>query len=237
MTGPGLPVAPVRLPGGEWQLVVDMAVLGHTDAADDGGRIGPRGSQQYFGIDVRGDSYFVEGLLYPGGTIPAPTVPTRISPMPGVPPRLNNEVVWDFRKSRPIGHHFNRGWVLINGSNIPGRDTRGTIVDPARTVPHLLSTHNLLLGMLGPGALNPPMLVTSGVENGNDPDDEFVVRAVTGGTGPFRFARGTVRQERVGRNTTLLRTFSKYRDVYAPNYRFTFTLSSILQAEDQAHGF
>lgn len=222
-----LPVVPTRTADGNWQMVVDMAVLGHTDAADDSGRIGERGSQNYFGIDVRGDTYFVEGLLYPGGTIPAPTVATRISPMPDVPPRLNNAVVWDFRAAAPIGHHFNRGWVLINGNPQPGRDTRGTIVESARTAPHLLSTHNFLLGVLAPPDLSPPMLVTAGIENGNDPDDEFVVRAVTGGTGPFRFARGTVRQERIGRNTTLLRTFSKFRDVHAPNYRFTFTLSDL----------
>lgn len=227
MTIATLPIAPARTADGQWQLVVDMAVLGHTDAADDSGRIGPRGSQNYFGIDVRGDTYFVEGLLYPGGTISAPTVPTRISPMPNVPPRLNNEVVWDFRSARPIGHHFNRGWVLINGAREPGLDTRGTIVDPPRTAPHLLSTHTFLLGLLGPANLSPPMLVAAGVENGNDPDDEFVVRAVTGGTGPFRFTGGTVRQERIGRNTTLLRTFSKFRDVYAPNYRFTFALSNM----------
>ncbi len=220
-----LPVPIGRNPDGTVTLVVDLAVLGHTDAADDSGRIGPRGSQNYFGIDVRGDTYFVEGLLYPGGTIPLPTRPTVISPMPNVPPRLNNEVVWDFRGAPPIGHHFNRGWVLINGEREPGRDTRGTVVETMRTEPHLLSTHNFILGVLGPGNLSPPMLVAAGVENGNDPDDEFVVRAVKGGTGPFRFARGTVRQQRIGRNTTTLRTFSKFRDVFAPNYRFTFTLT------------
>jgi hypothetical protein len=68
------------------------------------------------------------------------------------------------------------------------------------------------------------MLVTAGVENGNNPDAEAMVRAVTGGTGPFRFAQGQVRQERIGRNTTTLRTFSRFADVFAPNYRFTFTL-------------
>jgi hypothetical protein len=225
MSETSFPIPLTRNPDGTHSLVVDIAVLGHTDAADDNGRIGPKDSQNYFGIDVRGDTYFVESLLYPGGTIPSPTVPTPLSAMPNAPTRLNNQVVWDFTAARPIGHHFNRGWVLINGQKEPNRDTRGTIVEEMRTVPHLLSTHNFLLGLLGPTNLSPPMLVTAGVENGNDPDDEFVVRAVKGGTGPFRFARGTVRQQRIGRNTTTLRTFSKFRDVFAPNYRFTFTLS------------
>jgi hypothetical protein len=220
-----LPIPLTRNADGTTSLVVDIAVLGHTDAADTSGRIGPRDTQNYFGIDTRGDSYFVESLVYPGGTIPAPTVPTPLSAMPKAPAKLNNQVVWDFKGAKPIGHHFNRGWILINGQREPNRDTRGTIVEETRTVPHLLSTHNFLLGVLAPDTLNPPMLVTAGVENGNDPDDEFVVRAVKGGTGPFRFARGTVRQQRIGRNTTTLRTFSKFRDVFAPNYRFTFTLA------------
>lgn len=219
-----LPVPIERAAGGLVTLTIDMAVLGHTDAPDPSGRIGPKDSQKYFVIDVRGDSYFVEGLLYPGGTIPRPTVPTRLSVFPNAPPKLNNEIVWDFTRAKPIGHHFNRGWVLINGSEPPGTDTRGTPIDAGRTVPHLLSTHSFVLGAFGPDSLSPPMLVTGGVENGNDPDDEVVVRAVKGGTGPFRFARGEVRQDRIGRNTTGLRSFSQAGDVFSPNYRFTFTL-------------
>ena len=219
-----LPVPVMRTADGLLRLVLDVAVLGHTDAADDSGRIGPRNTQNYFGIDVRGDTYFVEGLVYPGGTIPMPTVPTRLSVNPKATPKLNNEVVWDFTGAPAIGHHFNRGWVLINGNPEPGRDTRGTVVETSRTAPHLLSTHSFLVGLLGPASLSPPMLVTAGVENGNDPDDEVIIRAVTGGTGPFRFARGQVRQQRIGRNTTRLKTFSSFADVHAPNYRFTFTL-------------
>ncbi len=219
-----LPLPVRRNADGTATLVLDMAVLGHTDAPDPSGRIGPKDSQNYFAIDVRGDSYFVEGLLYPGGTIPRPTVPTRLSVFPNAPPKLNNEVVWDFTRAKPLGHHFNRGWVLIHGSATSGSDTRGTPIDPPRRVPHLLSTHSFVIGAFGPDNLSPPLLVTGGVENGNDPDDEVVIRAVTGGTGPFRFARGQVRQDRIGRNTTGLRSFSKAADVLAPNYRFTFTL-------------
>jgi len=219
-----LPI-PVRVDAdGTASFAVDMAVLGHTDAADTSGRIGPRGTQNYFGIDTRGDSYFFEGQLYPGGTIPKPTVATRLSVNPNAPPKLNNEVVWDFTRAKPIGTLAGRGWVLINGRPEPYRDARGTVVETARTAPHLLSTQSFFLGAFSPRTLSPPMLVVKGVENGNDPDDEPIVRAVAGGTGPFRFARGEVRQERIGRNSTVLRTFSKFRDVFAPNYRFHFRL-------------
>jgi hypothetical protein len=214
---------PIEVAGQRARLVIDMAVLGHTDAPDPAGRIGDKTTQNYFGIDTRGDSYFVAGLLYPGGTIPMPKRPTALSVFPNAPPRLHNEMVWDFTAAQPAGHHFNRGWVLINGAAATA-DTRGTPVDLPRQVPHLLSTHSFVLGQFSPDMLSPPMLVTQGVENGNDPDVEVVHRAIAGGTGPFRFARGQVRQERLGRNSTALRTFSSFANVLAPNYRFTFDL-------------
>ncbi len=226
MDMPGLAALPfpVEHVDGGARLVVDLAILGHTDAADPSGRIGDKTTQNYFGIDTRGDSYFVAGLLYPGGTIPMPTRPTALSVFPGAPPRLHNEMVWDFTAAKPVGHHFNRGWVLINGSREATPDTRGTPIDLPRQEPHLLSTHNFILGEFSPDNLSPPMLVTKGVENGNDPDVEVVYRAIAGGTGPFRFARGQVRQERLGRNSTALRTFSSFANVLAPNYRFTFDI-------------
>lgn len=203
---------------------VDMAVLGHTDASDSSGRIGPKDTQNYFGIDTRGDSFYYEGLLYPGGTIPDPTVPTKLSVAPQAPSKLNNEVVWDFTKAEPIGTLMSRGWILINGSREPYADTKGTIVDNTRTVPHLLSTHTVYLGNFTPDQLTPPSLITNGMENGNDPDLELMMRSITGGTGPFRFGNGQVQQQRIGRNTTALATFSDFAEVYAPNYRFHFAV-------------
>ena len=113
--------------------------------------------------------------------------------------------------------------MLINGSK-PTADTRGTAIDLPRQVPHLLSTHSLMLGDFSADNLSPPMPVTQGVENGNDPDVEIVQRAIAGGTGPFRFVRGQVREERLGRNSTGLRSFSNFPGAYAPNYRFEFEL-------------
>lgn len=207
---------------GSARFALDMAVLGHTDAPNTAGRIGDPGSTDYFRLDTRGDSYYYEGLLYPAGTIPAPTRPTALSVFPNAPGKLNNEVVWDFTQAKPIGHFLNRGWVLINGAPTPYRDSRGTVIDGPRREPHLLSEHTFVLELFGPTTLSPEMLVTSGVENGNDPDADTVVRAMLGGTGRFRHASGEVTQKRLGRNTSPLRSFATRGDVMAPNYRFEF---------------
>lgn len=213
-----------RARDGTARLTVDMAVLGHTDAPNTSGRIGDPRSQDYFRIDSRGDNYFVEGLLYVGGTLPAPTRPTGLPVFKNAPPKLNNEVVWDFKAAKPVGHWLNRGWILINGNPDPYRDPAGTEIERPRREPHLLSEHTFVLGSFGPKTLSPETLITSGVENGNDPDDETVVRAVIGGTGRFRHASGQVVQTRVGRNTSILRSFSNLGNVASPNYRFEFEL-------------
>ncbi|MEZ5514025.1 MAG: hypothetical protein R3F58_09175 [Steroidobacteraceae bacterium] len=209
---------------GRLRFTVEYAVLGHTDAPNPSGRIGDPRTQDYFNTDVRGDNYYVEGVLYPGGTIPAPTVPTPLSVFPQAPKKLHNEVVWDFKAQQPIGHWLNRGWVLINGRRQPYTDPNGTVVDTPRLEPHMLSEHTFVFGNFGPDSLSPDMLITSGVENGNDPDIETVTRAVTGGTGRFAHVSGQVVHTRLGRNTTNLRSFSHKGEVKSPNYRATFDL-------------
>lgn len=203
------------------RFAVDVAVLGHTDAIDPSGRIGDKNSQDYFNIDVRGDTYYVEGALYPGGTIPEPTVETEVRP--GRKSR-HYQQVWDFTRQQPVGHWLSRGWVLINGNREPARDTRGTVVEMARTEPHLLSEHNYVFGRFSPDNLTPEMIISSGADDGNDPEKEVLVRAITGGTGRFKYARGQVVERLVGRNTTLLRSFSNFPNAFAPNYRFEFEL-------------
>ena len=204
------------------RFAVDVAVIGNSDTIDPSGRIGPKDSQDYFNIDVRGDTFQVEGSLYPGGTIPDPTVPTE--GRPGGKKSVHYQLNWDFTKAQPAGSWLSRGWVLINGSPEAGRDTRGTIVETARREPHLLTEHNYVFGRFGPDNLTPEMLISSGMDDGNDPDREVLVRAVTGGTGRFRFVTGQVVERRIGRNTTVLRSFSKFPNAYAPNYRFEFEL-------------
>ncbi len=201
---------------------VDVAVIGNSDAIDASGRIGPKDSQDYFNIDVRGDTYQVEGALYPGGTIPDPTVLTegRRGKKPSVQYQLN----WDFKAAQPVGHWLSRGWVLINGNREPVTDTLGTVVETARTEPHLLSEHNYVFGRFGPDNLSPEMLISSGVEDGDDVDKEIITRAITGGTGRFRNVTGQVVERRLGRNTSVLRSFSDFPGAYSPNYRFEFEL-------------
>ena len=207
------------------RFAVEIAVLGHTDAPNSAGRIGDPRSQEYFAMDSRGDSYYCEGLVYPGATMPPPTIPTAISVFPHAPLKVHNQVVWDFKSPvKPIGHWFNRGWILINGNPTPYTDPSGTVVETRRLEPHLLSEHTFLFGMLQPNNLSPETLITSGVENGNDPDIETVTRAVVGGTGRFAHASGQVVQTRLGRNTTVLRSFANKGDVKAPNYRLVFDL-------------
>ena len=200
---------------------VDVAVLGHTDAIDPSGRIGPKDSQNYFSIDVRGDTFYVEGALYPGGTIPDPTVVTQ--GRPGGRASKQYQQVWDFTKAKPAGHWLSRGWAIINGAS-DYKDSRGTVVETARTEPHLLTEHNYVFGTMTGDNLTPEMLISSGADDGNDPEKEVLVRAVTGGTGRFKFARGQVVERILGRNTTTLRSFSNFPNAFAPNYRFEFEI-------------
>ncbi len=204
------------------RFAVDVAVIGNSDTIDPSGRIGPKDSQDYFNIDVRGDTFQVEGALYPGGTIPDPTILTE--GRPGGRKSRHYQINWDFKAKEPVGHWLSRGWVLINGQREPARDTRGTIVETARTEPHLLTDHNYVFGRMTPDNLTPEMLVSNGMDDGNDPDKEVLVRAITGGTGRFRFATGQVVEHRLGRNSTVLRSFSNFPGAHAPNYRFEFEL-------------
>jgi hypothetical protein len=219
--------APDEWPGqpgrdGMLRLVVDVAVLGHTDAQNTTARIGD--PHAFLDADARGDTFYVEGSLYPGNTIATPTHPTGLPALPQAPPRLNNEVVWDFKQAQPVGHWLSRGWVLFNGSHTEYKDSRGTVIDQARPQPRLLSEQTFVFGRFGADALSPEMIVTSGTENGLDPDKDTVTRAVTGGTGRFAHASGEVVQRRLGRNTSLLRSMAGKIDLSSPNYRFEFHL-------------
>ncbi|HVN45572.1 MAG TPA: hypothetical protein VMT66_09980 [Steroidobacteraceae bacterium] len=206
---------------GSLRFFMDVAVLGHTDAQNTAGRIGD--PKRFLDTDARGDNFYVEGNLYPGGTIPAPTTATGMPAFPQAPPRLNNEVVWDFKPAEPLGHWLCRGWVLFNGSTTPYKDSKGTVIDTTRMQPRLLSEQTFVFGRFDAAHLSPDMLLTSGPENGLDPDTDRVVRAVVGGTGRFKAARGEVTQTRIGRNTSALRSLSAI-GVGAPNFHFAFDI-------------
>jgi hypothetical protein len=75
--------------------------------------------------------------------------------------------------------------------------------------------------MINPDNLSPAdTLASSGVENGGA--GLPAVRAVTGGTGRYRGARGQVRQETVGTNTSVLNVFG----MPAPTFHFSFKFNS-----------
>jgi hypothetical protein len=196
-----------RPPLSRESLVIDIAVLGHTNFSDDSGAANKKpGFSNFRQSDARGTMYYYEGLVYAGGTIPEPS-----SDDP-------DGHVWDF-EAKPIGTFFNRGWIIINNKS-DGPYT-------PRPHPHLLShTDYYLGGVVGPDNLTPKdMLQSVGMENGEPPDD-YVRRAVTGGTGRFASVRGEVVQKRLGRNSTGLRGMPAPPEFLppAPNYRLTFDL-------------
>ena len=95
--------------------------------------------------------------------------------------------------SPAIGHYFARGWFLAHTD---------------RPFPHVLTTQEYLFGLITPTRPSPAhTLVSSGVEGGI----ELAHRAVIGGSGRYRHARGDVRQRIIGSTTGL-----------APTFRFSF---------------
>ena len=100
---------------------------------------------------------------------------------------------FDPHGTRATGHYFARGWFLSNLE---------------RPKPHLVTTQEYLFGLITPERPSPvDTLVSSGVDGGI----EIAHRAVIGGSGRYRYARGDVRQQFIGINA-----------LGAPNFRFWF---------------
>lgn len=158
------------------RLVLDVACIGTSFAPDTDAAL------DFAGGDLRGMGFYVEGLIFPGGTIPSG---------PGFDPSLGVA----------MGHWLCRGWFMTS---------------PARPAPGAVTTQEYLLQVIDPDdAPSPPdTLVSSGLEGGG----EFFTRAVIGGSGRFRDARGEVVQQTIGSNTTILNVFG----APAPNFRFLF---------------
>lgn len=107
-----------------------------------------------------------------------------------------------------IGHWFCRGFFITHGD---------------RPLPHVVTTQEFLFQRIDIGddaAATPPpdTLVTSGIEGGV----ATAVRAVVGGSGRHRLARGEAIQQTIGRNSTILAPLPEQ----APNFRFEFDLAS-----------
>lgn len=216
---------------------VDLAVLGYTNATNDSGAISaaPTGSAGA-GLDTRGIIQYCEGVLYPGGSIPelpagkaddpgSPSSITWILPLPASSPQTNAQTDCVNNAGRPahlnaplgdavpaVGTFTNQASIIINR--------------PCRANPHFVSAHHYYLGgVVGNDNIAPQdLLVSSGTENGSPPGDD-VLRAVTGGTGYFKFARGQVTQRRLGRNNSRIRGLgAPGAEPLSPNYRLTFEL-------------
>lgn len=127
--------------------------------------------------DLRGNTFSVEGLIYPDGTIPdAP------------------ENDFDPASERAIGHWLCRGWFLLH----PGR-TQPHVVTTQEYILGVISDDNVFpvdslvsSGLEGP---NP------------DSADKPALRSVIGGTGDYAAATGVVRQLENGTNTTRIEDF------------------------------
>lgn len=196
------------------ELTIDVAVLGHTSYDDESGALNrhpdyvsrdPQKSRDGFKkSDLRGTSFFHEGLVYPGGTIAEPKTP--------------RDVQWNFEKP-PQGTFFDRGWVLINN-----------LAEPPyvpRTEPHLLShTDYYLGGVVGSDNLTPSdMIATVGMQHDNSGAGTFL-RAVVGGTGKYATVRGQLWQTHWGNNSSALQGayLPPGVKIPSPNFRIRFEL-------------
>ena len=96
-----------------------------------------------------------------------------------------------------MGHWLCRGWFMDH---------------PGRPEPHVLTTQEYLLDLITGDAPSPTdTLVSSGVEGGI----QVAHRAIVGGSGKYRHARGDIAQEVIGSNVTILPSGAN-----APNFRF-----------------
>jgi hypothetical protein len=135
------------------------------------------------GGDLRGSTFFVEGNLYPAGTIPAGDG-------------------WDPAAAAPTGHWFCHGWFILN---------------PARPVPHLMTTVEYYFNRITAAQPSPPdQLVSSGLEGGVP----VVIHSIIGGAGRYRGVTGELVSQAIGTNKTILNGTTSP----TPNWRIYVTL-------------
>jgi hypothetical protein len=129
------------------------------------------------------------GFLVEGLIYPAGTIPGGVG--------------FDPASAMATGHWLCRGWFLMK---------------PDRPNPGVVTMQEYLLDIITQEVPSPAQtLASSGVETGG-PMAPPAVRAITGGTGRYRHARGEVVQEVTGTNTTILNAFNEP----APTFRFHF---------------
>lgn len=109
-------------------------------------------------------------------------------------------------ESERVGTWFCRGWYLLHSQ---------------RPEPHVLTSQEYVLGIVGPDNLFPgDQIVSSGLEGVNDGEQLRSFRSVIGGTGRYSGTLGQVLQEGNGVNTTVIEGVGN-----APNFLFTFDLA------------
>lgn len=130
--------------------------------------------------DLRGSPFWVEGWIYPAGTIPEGDgfIPTE----DGV-----------------IGTWICRGHLIIS---------------PDRADPHIASHQEYYFGDFVQNPIGAEMLMSEGLE-GRDTERWSAERAITGGTGQYRGARGVITQSMIGFNSTI-----DFDGFNALNFRF-----------------
>lgn len=121
-----------------------------------------------------GTTFFVEGDLYPAGTIPG------------------GATDFDPEAHNAMGHWLCRGWFI-------NRTGRSGLTD--RPDPHVVTQQEYLLGKITASDYFPAdQLASSGLEG--DREGRPVTRSVIGGAGSYHGARGSVVQHTTGANTT-----------------------------------
>ncbi len=141
--------------------------------------VGDPGPHPYYGA-----SFVVQGVIYPGGTLPS----SGSGLLPDGSPEFPDSV---------IGKWTCRGWFIGDSTD----DARGGILTP--TGPFVATTQIYDLDTETPGER---MIISDGVEL-IDLNVPFK-RPITGGTGIYRKARGEVTQTAIGANQTGLFNFT-----------------------------
>jgi hypothetical protein len=141
-----------------------------------------------------GSPFVVKGVIYPKGTLDANCDPavSHCGLLPDGQPEFPDKV---------IGTWYCRGWFTGEGGGVGG------IFTP--TGPFVVTTQIYDLNLQHPGA---EMLISDGIEL-IDLQTPFR-RAITGGTGPFKDARGQVTQTALGTNATGLFNFRFQFDLH-----------------------
>lgn len=191
-------------------LAVGAAVGATAGAASAGGS---SDSRKQFAIDVACLGNLARPLLLPWLTGVVDAYQDRD------PGDLRGSFFWFEGWIYPEGTIAGDGFIPTEIDRIGTWFCRGNfIVSPDRGEPHLASVQEYYLSPMDSNPIGSRLLVSQGLEGRNE-DGWEALRAVTGGTGEYRSARGEVLQRQVSLNSTELPNGNN-----APNFRFEFDI-------------